>query len=108
VVVAVLLFAFFVARSCQEDQIRITEEQAIATAERQVDFTPENTQIRLLRQGIDTRPFWIVSLSIPKGDSEDRFSRLALVHVDANTGEVTEVTEQENVKQGNARQGKER
>jgi uncharacterized membrane protein YkoI len=86
VVVAVLLFAFFVARSCQEDQIRITEEQAIATAERQVDFTPENTQIRLLRQGIDTRPFWIVSLSI---------SRLALVHIDANTGKVTKVEEQE-------------
>ena len=94
-----LLFAFFVARSCQEDQIRITEEQAIATAEQEVDFTPENTQIRLLRQGIDTRPFWIVSLSIAKGDSEDRFSHLALVHIDANTGEVTEVSEQENVKQ---------
>jgi hypothetical protein len=95
VVVAVLLFAFFVARSCQEDQIRITEEQAIATAERQVDFTPENTQIRLLRQGIDTRPFWIVSLSIPRGEGEDRFSRLALVHIDANTGKVTKVEEQE-------------
>jgi hypothetical protein len=95
VVVAVLLFAFFVARSCQEDQIRITEEQAIATAEQQVDFTPENTQIRLLRQGIDTRPFWIVSLSTPRGVGVDRFSRLALVHIDANTGEVTKVEEQE-------------
>lgn len=91
----VLLFAFVVVRSCQQDQVRITEQQAIATAEDQVNFTPENTQIRLLRQGIDTRPFWIVSLSIPKGDSEDRFSRLALVHVDANTGEVTEVEEQD-------------
>ncbi|MGH2589184.1 MAG: PepSY domain-containing protein [Actinomycetota bacterium] len=94
-VVAVLLFAFFVARSCQQDQIRITEEQAIATAEEQIEFTPEETQIRLLRQGIDTRPFWIVSLSIPKGEREDRFSRLALVHIDANTGKVTKVEEQE-------------
>jgi Peptidase propeptide and YPEB domain len=99
VVVAVLLFAFFVARSCQQDQIRITEQQAIATAEEQIDFKPENTQIRLLRQGLDTHPFWIVSLSIPKDDSDDRFSRLALVHIDANTGKVTEVTEQENVKE---------
>ena len=90
-----LLFAFFVARSCQQDQIRITEQQAIATAEQQVDFTPEETQIRLLRQGIDTRPFWIVSLSIPKEGSDDRFSRLALVHIDANTGTVTKVEEQE-------------
>ena len=92
---AVLLFAFFVARGCQQDQVRITQEQAVATAEQQVDFTPENTQVRLLRQGLDTRPFWIVSLSIPKGDSDDRFSRLALVHIDANTGKVTEVQEQE-------------
>ena len=103
VVAAVLLFAFFVARSCQQDQIRITEQQAIATAEEQVDFEPENTQIRLLRQGLDTRPFWIVSLSIPKGNNEDRFSRLALVHIDANTGKVTEVSEQQNVKQGKER-----
>jgi hypothetical protein len=91
----VLLFAFFVARGCQQDQVRITEQQAIATAEEQVDFVPEDTQIRLLRQGLDTRPFWIVSLSIPKGGSEGRFSRLALVHIDANTGKVTEVQEQE-------------
>jgi hypothetical protein len=95
VVVAVLLFAFFVARSCQQDQIRITEQQAIATAEQQIDFTPEETQIRLLRQGIDTRPFWIVSLSIPRREDEDSFKRLALVHIDANTGEVTKVEEQE-------------
>jgi Peptidase propeptide and YPEB domain len=95
VVVAVLLFAFFVARSCQQDQIRITEEQAIATAEQQIDFTPEETQIRLLRQGIDTRPFWIVSLSIPRGENEDSFRRLALVHIDANTGKVTKVEEQQ-------------
>jgi Peptidase propeptide and YPEB domain len=92
----VLLFTFFVVRSCQEDQVRITQEQAIATAERQVDFTPENTQIRLLRQDIDRQPFWIVSLSIPRrGGGEDEFSRLALVHIDANTGKVTEVEEQE-------------
>ncbi|MGH2988471.1 MAG: PepSY domain-containing protein [Solirubrobacterales bacterium] len=95
VVAAVLLLAFFVARSCQESQVRITKEQAIATAEREVEFTPENTQIRFLRQGLDSKPFWIVSLSIPKGAGADRFSRLALIHVDANTGEVTKVEEQE-------------
>jgi hypothetical protein len=102
VVVAVLLLAFFVARSCQESQIRITKEQAIATAEREVDFTSENTQIRLLRQGLDSKPFWIVSLSIPKGESQGMFSRLALVRVDANTGEVANVREQD-VKQGKQR-----
>jgi hypothetical protein len=94
VVVAVLLFAFFVARGCQQDQVRVSKEQALVTAKEQIDFTPENTQIRLLRQGLDTRPFWIVSLSIPNGDDEDSFRRLAIVRIDANTGQVADVSEQ--------------
>jgi hypothetical protein len=93
-IVAALLLAFFVARSCQQAQIRITKEQAIATAEEQVDFSPENTQIRLLRQGISRQPFWIVSLSIPREAGGDSFSRLAVVRVDANTGKVEEVFRQ--------------
>jgi hypothetical protein len=90
---ALLVLAFFVSRSCQQSQIRITKEQAIATAEEQVDFTPENTQIRLLRQGLSSKPFWIVSLSIPRGEGTDTFSKLALVRIDANTGKVAEVQE---------------
>jgi hypothetical protein len=86
----VLVLAFFVARSCQQSQVRVTKEQAIATAEREVDFTPRRTQIRLLRQGINSKPFWIVSLSVP-GRVEDTFRRLAVVRVDANTGKVEEV-----------------
>jgi hypothetical protein len=85
------VLAFFVSRSCQQSQVRITEEQAIATAERQVDFESENTQIRLLRQGLGSKPFWIVSLSVPGDEGENTFSRLALVRIDANTGEVAEV-----------------
>jgi hypothetical protein len=95
VIGALLVLAFFVSRSCQQSQIRITKEQAIATAEKQVDFTPENTQIRLLRQGLNSKPFWIVSLSVPSGEGEDTFRRLALVRVDANTGKVESVQEGE-------------
>ena len=65
VVVALAAAAFLFAQTCQKDQIRITKEQAIATAERQVDFDPTRTQIRLLRQGLNAQPFWIVSLSVP-------------------------------------------
>jgi len=91
VIGALIVLAFFVSRSCQQSQVRITEEQAIATAERQVDFESENTQIRLLRQGLNSKPFWIVSLSVPSGEDEDSFSKLAVVRIDANTGEVAEV-----------------
>jgi hypothetical protein len=86
----VLVAAFVFAQTCQKDQIRISKEQAIATARGKVDFTPRRTQIRLLRQGIQSRPFWIVSLSIP-GETDDTFRRLAVVRVDANSGKVEDV-----------------
>jgi hypothetical protein len=91
VLVAVLAAAFVFAQTCQQAQVRVSKEEAIATARDEVDFTPRRTQIRLLRQGIQSEPFWIVSLSVP-GEREDTFRRLATVRVDANTGKVEEVT----------------
>jgi hypothetical protein len=94
-VVAVLVALTFVAsRSCQQDQIRISKQQAIATAERQVQFNPTRVQIRMLRQGLNSRPNWVVSLSIPESRAvtpEQKFKELALVRVDANTGKVVDV-----------------
>lgn len=89
----VLLLAFVVSRSCQQSQIRLTKDQAIAKAEAQVDFDPERVQVRFLRQGIGSEPFWIVSLSIPREDGRT-FSKLAVVRIHANTGKVAEVREQ--------------
>lgn len=89
-IVAVLAAAFVFAQTCQKDQVRISKEEAIATARDQVDFTPTRTQIRLLRQGINSKPFWFVSLSIP-GREEGVFRRLTVVRVDANTGKVEDV-----------------
>jgi hypothetical protein len=90
VVALVLVAAFVFAQTCQKDQVRISKEQAIQTALGQVSFDPERTQVRLLRQGINSKPFWIVSLSIP-GENADTFKRIALVHVDANNGKVEDV-----------------
>jgi Peptidase propeptide and YPEB domain len=90
----VLLLAFVVAQTCQKDQVRISKDTAIATAERQIDFEPTRTQIRLLRQGLNSRPNWIVSLSVPKPDEPigtQQFKELAVVRVDANTGKVVDV-----------------
>jgi uncharacterized membrane protein YkoI len=92
--VVVLLAAFAVSQTCQKDQVRLTKDQAIAKAQEQVDFEATRKQIRLLRQGLNARPFWIVSLSVPfKGDPIDtqRFKKLAIVEIDANTGKVTNV-----------------
>ena len=93
VIVAVLVLAFVAAQTCQKSQIRIDKDQAIAKAEREIDFTPTRTQIRLLRQGITSEPFWIVSLSIA-GTRDDTFRALAVVKIDANSGKVTSVRQQ--------------
>jgi hypothetical protein len=90
----VLLLAFVVAQTCQKNQIRVTKDDAIARAKAQVEFRPTRTQIRLLRQGVSSRPYWIVSLSVPRPGAPlntQVFKELAVVRVDANTGKVTDV-----------------
>lgn len=87
------MLAFVVARGCQESQVRISEEQAIATAREQVDFEPRRTNIRLLRQGVGSKPFWFVNLSVP-GDAEGTVRRLTVVKIDANTGTVVALDRQ--------------
>jgi hypothetical protein len=93
VIVAVLVLAFVVAQTCQKSSIRLDKNQAIAKAEDQIDFTPKSTQVRLLRQGVPSKPFWVVSLSRP-GKTEGTFSALAVVRIDANTGKVETVKQQ--------------
>jgi hypothetical protein len=93
VIVAVLALAFVLAQTCQQSQIRYSKEQAIATAKARIDFTPDRTQVRLVRQGITSEPFWIVSLSVA-GEREDEFRELALVKIDANNGRVDSVRQQ--------------
>lgn len=92
-VAAVFALAFFVAKNCQDAQIELTEAEAVVAAEEQVDFIPEDVQVRLLRQGIDRRPYWIVSLSVLSAD-EQTYDELALVRIDATTGEIVELRDQ--------------
>jgi Peptidase propeptide and YPEB domain len=90
VILAVLVLAFVAAQTCQKSSIRLDKEQAIAKAEEQVSFTPQQTQIRLLRQGLASKPYWVVSLSRP-GEVEGTYSRIAVVRINANTGKVESV-----------------
>jgi hypothetical protein len=93
VIALVLVAAFVVAKSCQQSQVRVTKERAIATAKREVDFTPRLTNVRLLRQGLSSKPFWFVNLSVPGRDA-DQPRRLSVVKIDANTGKVEDVDRQ--------------
>jgi hypothetical protein len=96
VLIALVALAAIVSRSCQQSQIRISKDEAIAIAKRQVGFEPRSTQIRLLRQGLNRKPFWFVSLSDPIGSAINPkgYTRLAVVEIDANTGKVEDVNSQ--------------
>lgn len=93
VIISVLVLAFVAAQTCQKSSIRLDKNQAIAKAKAQVDFTPLRTQIRMLRQGVPSKPFWIVSLSRP-GKAPGTFSALAVIRINANTGKVESVNQQ--------------
>jgi hypothetical protein len=93
VIAAVLVLAFVASQTCQKSSIRLEKDEAIAKATRQVDFKPTHTQIRLLRQGLTSKPYWVVSLSRP-GKREGTFSDLAVVRINANTGKVETVKQQ--------------
>jgi hypothetical protein len=89
-IVVLLAVTAFAAQSCQQSQVRLSKEQAIATARPEAGFDPERTQIRLVRQGLTGHPFWAVSFSVaaPSGDG---YAKLTTVRVDANTGKVESV-----------------
>ena len=90
--VGLLVLTVMVANSCQRSQVRLNQQQAIALARQQIDFEPTRTQVRLIRQGVQSRPIWAVSLSVPTGP--EQFDRLAVVRIDANKGRVLSVATQ--------------
>jgi hypothetical protein len=89
-VVVLFVATLLAAQSCQQSQVRVSQERAVATAREQAGFTPERTQIRLVRQGLTGHPFWAVSFSVPT-KSGDGFAKLTTVRIDANTGRVEAV-----------------
>jgi hypothetical protein len=91
-VVGLFAICLVAASSCQRHQIRITKETAIATATRAADFRPQRTQVRLVRQGLNGRPFWAISLSIP-ATSGKGYERVSVARVDANTGKLVAFTD---------------
>ena len=89
-VVALIVLTAIAAQSCQQAQVRVNQERAIATARPQAGFDPERTQVRLVRQGLTAHPYWAISFSVPAA-SGDGYAKLTTVRVDANTGKVAAV-----------------
>jgi hypothetical protein len=97
VLVGLLVLAFVVAKGCQDRDVTVSQEEAVVSAQEQIDFEPRYTQVRLLRQGLNRKAYWFVSLSVPigfAGDRPDLFSELAVVKIDAESGETLSIEEQ--------------
>ena len=87
----VLLVAFAASRSCASRSGEISREEAIEIARGEIAYEPERTQVRLVRQGFQSRPYWAVSLSTL--DAAGRPDRITVVLVDARTRQVADVRE---------------
>jgi hypothetical protein len=86
-VVGLFVACLVVAQTCQQRQVRVTKERAVEIARAAVDFRPTRSQVRLVRQGLNGRPFWAVSLSIPRPGGNG-FERLTTARIDANSGKL--------------------
>ena len=88
-IAVVLLAALVVSRACQEQDVRIEDDQALAAALEAVDFEPEHTSVKFLRRGVRSFPYYAVSLS--RGRQGEPDARLATVLVNARSGKVEDV-----------------
>ena len=85
-VAVVLLVAFLATKSCARQQNRISQDDAVAIARKQIHFEPSRYQVRYLPQGLPPIYYWAVNFS--KLDKNGQVVHTKVVLVNANTGVV--------------------
>lgn len=93
ILLVVLAIAFVAARTCASRDTDVDQDEAIAIARQEVDFEPERTMVRFTPRGVDSRPYWAVSLSLLDADGNPE--RITVVLVNARTGDVEEIRRQD-------------
>ena len=87
ILVAVLLFALLVARTCGSSQPDVSADEAVRIARAQIDFDAPEYQIRNVPRGFEHRA-WVVDLYTGTPRNPGQCSQ---VEIDADTGEVITV-----------------
>ena len=87
--VALIAIGLLLTRVLDRSGARVSEESAVEIARPYAGFTPEGHNIRLVRRGIPPKPFWAVSFWIKDASGDP--TRVTVVLVNADTGDVTEV-----------------
>ncbi|HEY7197312.1 MAG TPA: hypothetical protein VH306_08995 [Gaiellaceae bacterium] len=84
-----LVAAFLVSKSCGATQTSVDQDRAISIAQASVDFTPDRSQVRYLKRGLQPHGYWAVSLVVV--NDAGAVTRSAVVLVDAESGKVAEI-----------------
>ena len=73
-----------------QDQVTITESEAVEIARAEIDFEPTEVSTKFGRAGFGARPVWAVLFLVLSADSDDPdgFEHRTVVEVDATNGEV--------------------
>jgi hypothetical protein len=87
ILVAVLTFAFLVARTCGSTQPDVSADEAVEIARAEIDFEAPEYQIRNVPRGFERRA-WIVDLYTGAPRNPGRCTQ---VEIDAETGDVIRV-----------------
>ncbi len=87
--VALVAIGLLLTRVLDRSGARVSEERAVEVARPYAGFIPEGHNIRLVRRGIPPKPFWAVSFWIKDASGDP--TRVTVVLVNADTGDVTEV-----------------
>jgi hypothetical protein len=87
--VGLLALGFVLVHVVDRNGAKVRQEEAVAIARAQIDFKPEDYQIRFIRRGIPSRGYWVVSFFIRK--QAGGYERVTVVLIDAASGRVTEV-----------------
>jgi len=90
ILVAVLLIAFVVSKSCGNNHPDVPSAEAIDIAKRQIDFAPDGVQIKNVPRSLQQRRVWVVSLYTGTATAPQLCK---LVEIDAKTGAVNSVND---------------
>jgi peptidase YpeB-like protein len=88
ILVAVLIVAFGVARSCGSSAGAISQEEAIEIARGEIDYEPDGVNARNFPRGVPPRRFWAVKLYTGTRSNPGRMTEVV---IDAETGDVLSV-----------------
>lgn len=89
ILLLVLLVAFLATKSCASRDLEVSKDEAVEIARREIDFRPDRVGVRFIPRGVQSRPFWAVSLS--RRDADGNLDRVTVVVVNAETGEIAEI-----------------